>query len=188
MIKKFILCGCESGGREFLSVVGENRTAYFCDDKYKGQLIDGVEVIGFDELQEIHKAYNVVITNQQMATQFAVALSSKNIPFNFAFGSGTFFNFWKRLYELSLKGMNIGGGGNVFESGEFFALQIMKNNFGLPATPILFDVGANVGKYTLMLADLFPNAEIHSFEPGHSTFATLNDNVKSRGGVWQISA
>ena len=188
MNKKFILCGCDAGGREFLSVVGTNRTAYFCDDKYKSQLIDGVEVIGFDELQEIYKAYNVVITNQQMANQFAMALSSKNIPFNFAFGGGTFFNFWKRLYELSLKGMNIGGGAGVFESGEVVALQIMKNNFGLPSTPILFDVGANVGKYTLMLENLFPNAKIHSFEPGHATFAALKENVKLARGAWKISA
>ena len=93
MNKKFILCGCDAGGREFLSVVGTNRTAYFCDDKYKSQLIDGVEVIGFDELQEIYKAYNVVITNQQMANQFAMALSSKNIPFNFAFGGELFLIF-----------------------------------------------------------------------------------------------
>ena len=184
MNKKFILCGCENGGREFLSVVGEKRTAYFCDDKYRGKFVDGVEVISFDELVEIHNAYDIVITNRQLASQFAMALNSKKIPFTFAFGSMNFFNFWKSLYELSLKGMNIGGGGNVFESGEFSVLQTMKNNFGLPSTPILFDVGANVGKYTLMLANIFPNAEIHSFEPGHATFATLTDNVQSaRGGV-----
>ena len=177
MNKKFILCGCDFGGREFLSVIGRDKVAYFCDENYIGKVLDGVEIISFNELTEIHKAYVVVITNMRLANQFAAALSSKDIPFKFAYGSREFFNFWRGLYQLSLQGMNIGGGSDVLDSGEFAALQIMRNSFNVSDSPILFDVGANVGKYTLMLANIFPNASIHSFEPGHATYLTLKSNV-----------
>ena len=83
--------------------------------------------------------------------------------------------------------MNIGGGGNILSSGELSALQIMRNNFNISDSPILFDVGANVGNYTLMLANVFPNASIHSFEPGNATYSTLKRNVDvatpQKGGV-----
>ena len=179
MNKKFILCGCDFGGREFLSVIGRDKVAYFCDENYIGKVLDGVEIISFNELTEIHKAYVVVITNMRLANQFAAALSSKDIPFKFAYGSREFFNFWRGLYQLSLQGMNIGGGSDVLDSGEFAALQIMRNSFNVSDSPILFDVGANVGKYTLMLLNIFPNASIHSFEPGHSTFIALKNNISA---------
>ena len=131
MNKKFILCGCDFGGREFLSVIGRDKVAYFCDENYIGKVLDGVEIISFNELTEIHKAYVVVITNMRLANQFAAALSSKDIPFKFAYGSREFFNFWRGLYQLSLQGMNIGGGSDVLDSGEFAALQIMRNSFNI---------------------------------------------------------
>ena len=179
MKKKFVLCGCDAGGREFLSLTGRENTAYFCDDKYKGQVVDGVEIIGFDELKEIHKAYDVVITNRNLTNQIATFLDAQKIPFKLAYGGKDFFNFWRQLFFLSLTGMNIGGGGSVFESGEAVALQILKNVFGVSKIPTLFDVGANIGKYTLLLANLFPNATIHSFEPGHTTYAAFNTNTES---------
>lgn len=43
--------------------------------------------------------------------------------------------------------------------------------------PILFDVGANVGKYTRLLRKNSPDAQIHSFEPGRKTFEMLAKNV-----------
>ena len=187
MNKKFVLCGCDFGGREFLSVIGRDKVAYFCDDNYSGKFIDGVEIISFSELLEIHKAYEIVITNTRLANQFAMGLSTKNIPFKFAYGGKDFFNLWRELYRLSLQGMNIGGGSDVLSSGELSALQIMKNIFKISDSPVLFDVGANVGNYTLMLANIFPNASIHSFEPGYTTYMTLKGNVDAatpqRGGV-----
>src|SRR4051812_25138369 len=33
------------------------------------------------------------------------------------------------------------------------------------AVRVVLDIGANIGVSTLYLADLFPNAEIHAFEP-----------------------
>lgn len=180
MTKKYVLCGCNFGGREFLSVIGREKVAYFCDDNYAGQWLDGVEIISTADLAKIYGAYEVIVTNIRDTANIANNLAPHGIPFKMAFGSGDFFNFWKNLYRLSLLGMNIGGGGDVFDSGEVNALQIMKTNWmGGGTEPILFDVGANVGKYTLILRQIFNTAQIHSFEPGHSTFIALKNNISA---------
>lgn len=44
---------------------------------------------------------------------------------------------------------------------------------------ILFDVGANIGSYSIMTAKLFPKSTIYSFEPSKATFHQLVQNVKS---------
>ena len=41
-------------------------------------------------------------------------------------------------------------------------------------------VGANVGNYIALLMNVFPNAQIHSFEPAKETFATLQKNTAPR--------
>lgn len=88
-----------------------------------------------------------------------------------------YFGIWQGLYKLSLRGMNIGMGGNFEHSGELTVLKLIKK---LGANEVLFDVGANVGMYTKELVRLFPNAKIHSFEPSKDTFNTLRSNVAER--------
>jgi FkbM family methyltransferase len=44
---------------------------------------------------------------------------------------------------------------------------------------ILFDIGANIGNYSLLFADLFPSSTIFSFEPSKATFDLLKENTKS---------
>ena len=41
----------------------------------------------------------------------------------------------------------------------------------------VFDIGANIGWYTVRLARRFPNVPIHAFEPVPHTFQTLSNNV-----------
>ena len=48
---------------------------------------------------------------------------------------------------------------------------------------ILFDIGANVGSYSLLVADLFPSSTIFSFEPSKATFDLLEDNTKSNSRI-----
>jgi len=43
---------------------------------------------------------------------------------------------------------------------------------------ILFDIGANIGNYSLLVANLFPSSTIYSFEPSKATFDLLEDNTK----------
>jgi FkbM family methyltransferase len=47
-----------------------------------------------------------------------------------------------------------------------------------PGSFILFDIGANIGRYSLLVADLFPSSIIYSFEPSKATFDLLEDYTK----------
>ncbi len=140
------------------------------------RLRNGIEIIGSRDLQAIHAAYEVLITNDA----FDDSLTKMHVAFKRVFGSGEFFNLWQNLYRLSLRGMNLGGGGNVFTSGEFAILNILRDNIGVRNEPVLFDVGANVGNYIALLMNVFPNAQIHSFEPAKETFANLQKNTAPR--------
>ena len=54
----------------------------------------------------------------------------------------------------------------------------------------VFDVGANVGVWTVLMSKFNPSARIHSFEPNSATFNLLEVNVKenSCGNVTLINA
>ena len=68
------------------------------------------------------------------------------------------------------------GTGAIFDaSGESGALQFVAKH--LPVSATVFDVGANQGEYTRLLADHFPAATIYSFEPSPRTFAMMQDKV-----------
>ena len=47
-------------------------------------------------------------------------------------------------------------------------------------TPVIFDVGANVGNYSLALRAQFPKATIYAFEPVKKTFEILANNVDGK--------
>ncbi|MEV0899866.1 FkbM family methyltransferase [Actinoplanes sp. NPDC049802] len=55
--------------------------------------------------------------------------------------------------------------------------------FQLPDDPVVFDVGANIGMFTLFAAQRFPGARIFSFEPVPRTFDVLSRNVEGLAGV-----
>lgn len=87
-----------------------------------------------------------------------------------------FYDFWYKLYKLSLKGMNIGEvAGGVETSGECNVFKLVKDISNEPK--VLFDIGANRGEYTKALLNNFPDAQIHSFEPAEATYKTLQDNI-----------
>jgi FkbM family methyltransferase len=85
--------------------------------------------------------------------------------------------------------LQIGAGTNVYlENGseQFFIKNILvpllQNNPG----PVLFDVGANVGNYTLALNEQLPGAKIYSFEPVAKTFEQLELNVGGKSNTFNI--
>lgn len=50
---------------------------------------------------------------------------------------------------------------------------------------MLFDVGANIGNYSLDLIQQFGcSAEVHAFEPLSSTYEMLTDNMQPYGNVF----
>lgn len=63
-------------------------------------------------------------------------------------------------------------------NGEMFVLKKYLNE-----NHVIFDVGANVGDWTKTVLDIAPNAHVHCFEPGHSTFSKLAQNIDSKNVV-----
>lgn len=65
---------------------------------------------------------------------------------------------------------------------EIFENRIyLKNGLELPETACVFDVGANVGIFTLFVAQHCPGARVYAFEPILPIFDTLRLNVKLYG-------
>ena len=77
---------------------------------------------------------------------------------------------FRRMHTVALIGRNFGPS-EVGKSGELSALQRMKA--AVPVADVIFDVGANVGEWSMSAAHCWPLARIHAFEPSASTFATL---------------
>lgn len=71
---------------------------------------------------------------------------------------------------------------NYLASGEHFLITNVLRKYLTNVRPVIFDVGANVGKYSLMLVDEFPNSQIFAFEPNENTYiqlkATVGNSVK----------
>ena len=59
---------------------------------------------------------------------------------------------------------------NMAANGELRALRVISQS----GAKCLFDVGANVGEWTLVAAELCPNSSIHAFEVVPATFAKLS--------------
>ena len=90
--------------------------------------------------------------------------------------------FYENSLLISLEGMNIGhftGVHNFNNSGEAYVLSFIKNNQNTLNTPlVIFDVGANIGRYTQLVLDIFKNNDVRifAFEPSLKTFKELKKN------------
>lgn len=87
--------------------------------------------------------------------------------------------FFEKLLHIALLGMNVGGGSSVESSGEVATLKYVRKRLADSKEPLtVFDVGANLGKYALLISKIFQNRkkEIYSFEPSRKTYAQLKDN------------
>jgi FkbM family methyltransferase len=85
---------------------------------------------------------------------------------------------WERLHRLALRGMNVGGGSTVADSGERWVMRWLRDRTA-GRTPTVFDVGANVGDYALELNEILQGrADIYCFEPATKTFAELSSRLK----------
>lgn len=99
-------------------------------------------------------------------------------------GRIAFQSTWEGLHRLSLIGMNFGIG-NTGDSGERFVLEYIREKFKEEEAITVFDVGANVGKYTLLVLSTFNNrkVKVFSFEPSRTNFEHLRSNVGAYGNV-----
>lgn len=62
------------------------------------------------------------------------------------------------------------------ESGEAYFIENVLKDLA-PASPTLFDVGANCGSYSMALRQCFPSATITAFEPNPEVFPSLVDRL-----------
>ncbi|HSD07372.1 FkbM family methyltransferase [Flavobacterium sp.] len=105
-------------------------------------------------------------------------LKIAKIILNKHIGKSNYQGIFESFFSLSLNGMNIGGGGQTDTSGERNALVYIKSRLQNVQQLTIFDVGANIGLYTILLNDIFnENAKIFSFEPSKKTFNTLSVNT-----------
>jgi FkbM family methyltransferase len=82
------------------------------------------------------------------------------------------------LLLLAYNNMGILKYENSLVSGEHFLItKILKNNLAGIEQPIIFDVGANVGEYSLLLRREYPRAQIYAFEPNENTYKQLISKV-----------
>lgn len=83
------------------------------------------------------------------------------------------------LQQLSLYGMHVGRGGSKDDSGEGIAIQYVAEKLKDEKQVLVFDVGANIGTYAVLLNDeLKERGKIFSFEPSQITFKKLQENMK----------
>jgi amino acid adenylation domain-containing protein/non-ribosomal peptide synthase protein (TIGR01720 family)/FkbM family methyltransferase len=64
----------------------------------------------------------------------------------------------------------------IFEQRDY-----LRHGIHLPPKPCVFDVGANIGMFTLFVRQNWPEARIYAFEPIPSIFETLRGNIELYG-------
>ncbi len=76
---------------------------------------------------------------------------------------------FKKLKNTSAAGLGLGN----IDSLEL--LEIIKNEARVQS-PIIFDIGSNIGTWTLLAKAIFPDAQVHAFEPLANHIAEFNKN------------
>jgi FkbM family methyltransferase len=95
-------------------------------------------------------------------------------------GKMRFQKYFEFLFEMSLKGLNYGNGGNFKESGELNVLKYIGDKFKEDKAIVIFDVGANAGNYSKALSDFYNSkATIHAFEPSKKTYEIFLETTKN---------
>jgi len=99
-------------------------------------------------------------------------------------GKKRYQKLFEYLFNISLKGMNYGNGGDFQESGELNVLIYIKERLKAEKSLTLFDVGGNVGNYSKRLSEIFnTNATIHSFEPSKKTYEIFLETTKNTKNI-----
>ena len=92
--------------------------------------------------------------------------------------------FFKTLNNISFKGMNYSNDGTIYESGELKVIDYIKSKRNTEEKIIIFDVGANIGDYSVKLAEILKDkAIIYSFEPSPAAFKKLQVAVAAYKNV-----
>ncbi|NMB57366.1 FkbM family methyltransferase [Candidatus Beckwithbacteria bacterium] len=76
------------------------------------------------------------------------------------------------------KNIGILNSGNIYQTGESFFIEKIVNRYLSKNNLVFFDVGANIGDYSLFLNQIYPQAQIHAFEPNPNAFKKLSEKTK----------
>jgi FkbM family methyltransferase len=68
----------------------------------------------------------------------------------------------------------------------FVQKSYLKNGIQVRNGDCIFDVGANIGLYTIFASSLFENLKIFAFEPVPDIFSVLEDNIKKNSTTSEI--
>jgi len=88
-----------------------------------------------------------------------------------------FVNFNKALFNMSLRGIGVLNWENDVISGERHLIKTILPKVIRSDHPLFFDIGANVGNYSLTLLSSFPGAVIHAFEPHPINYLRLKERL-----------
>jgi FkbM family methyltransferase len=92
--------------------------------------------------------------------------------------------FLEKAHLLTLYLQNYGLSGECDSSGEVNALRKVSKQLNAKANLIVFDIGANIGKYALNFSELLTTTyKIYCFEPSPNTFSILKENTKANANI-----
>lgn len=100
--------------------------------------------------------------------------------YSFLFSRKCFYRLNRFLFMLALRGLGCDNYRNLKQSGEKRFIE----KYILPLkNPVCFDVGANTGEFSKILAEFMPEAEIHAFEPHPNTFKNLQEFLSKYNNI-----
>ncbi len=84
------------------------------------------------------------------------------------------------LYAIALRGLGVLNWEDRNLSGENHFLEKIMPQLITVDAPVVFDVGANVGKYSQLVARNIPHARLFSFEPNPGSFSSLETHMSDK--------
>lgn len=87
------------------------------------------------------------------------------------------------LVILAFKNIGVMNSGNLEKTGEKFVIDNLLPKKITASSPVLFDVGGNIGEYAIYLKNIFPTANIFSFEPNPKAFAVMKEKLAEFNNV-----
>ena len=96
--------------------------------------------------------------------------------------------FFEKLHALALRQMNFGRAARYRTNGELYSLRQLARRWN-DRQVTLFDVGANVGEFTLEILEAFRNSkfQLYAFEPSGRAFGQMKSRVPDRPGLHLVN-
>ena len=104
------------------------------------------------------------------------------------FANKLFYKWNKLLFHCALRGLGIHNSQTRKRSGEENFLRTILTQKIPNKNLVVFDVGANVGNYSLYIKKINPNTDIYAFEPHPKTFQKLEKTASQNNSLANFEA